>query len=84
MDCLGGLESNIIEEESLVVNWDSFFGLNHSLELYDCVGIVNFDSNDLGWIYLNIDMETGSQCENRSFGEVLISTSFSVIHDDLT
>ena len=70
MDCLGGLESHIIEKESLMVNWDSFFGLNHSLELYDCVCIVNFDSNDLGWINLNIDMEAGSQCENRSFGEV--------------
>lgn len=83
VDGLGSLESDGTEEESLVVDWEAFFGLDHSLELCESVGIVDFDLDSLGSIHLNVDLEASGEHDQRSFSESGLSTRFGILKQDV-
>jgi hypothetical protein len=83
MNSLGDLKSDGSKEEPLVVNWEAFFGLDHGLELGDGVGVVYFDLDSLGRVYLDVDGVAGGEFGQRSFSEAGFSTRFGILKQDL-
>jgi hypothetical protein len=83
MNSLGDLKSDGSKEESLVVNWEAFFGLDHSLELGDGVGVVYFYLDSLGRVYLDVDGVAGGEFGQRSFSEAGFSARFGILKQDL-